>query len=65
MGEYQRTISIPERQVGRQALRLVEGGGTQADLAGDDMVRIEVRDACLPGSGRVVSFELREASAAV
>jgi len=25
------------------------------------MVRIEVRDACLPGSGRVVSFELREA----
>ena len=35
--------------------------------AGDDMVRIEVRDddASLPGSGRVVSFELREASTAV
>jgi Domain of unknown function (DUF4062) len=34
---------------------------------GDDMVRIEVRDddASLPGSGRVVSFELREASADV
>ena len=34
---------------------------------GDDMVRIEVRDddASLPGSGRVVSFELREASTAV
>jgi hypothetical protein len=32
--------------------------------ADDDMVRIEVRDddASLPGSGRVVSFELREAS---
>jgi hypothetical protein len=32
--------------------------------AGDDMVRIEVRDndASLPGSGRVISFELREAS---
>jgi hypothetical protein len=31
------------------------------------MVRIEVRDdgASLPGSGRVVFFELREASAAV
>jgi hypothetical protein len=35
--------------------------------AGDDMVRIEVRDhdASLPGNGRVVSFELREASTAV
>ena len=34
---------------------------------GDDVVRIEVRDddACLPGSGRVVAFELREASTAV
>ena len=31
---------------------------------GDDVVRIEVRDddASLPGSGRVVAFELREAS---
>ena len=31
---------------------------------GDDVVRIEVRDddACLPGSGRVVAFELGEAS---
>jgi hypothetical protein len=31
------------------------------------MVRIEIRvdDASLPGSGRVVSFELREASTAV
>ena len=35
--------------------------------AGDDMVRIEVRDddASLPGTGRVVSLELREASTAV
>ena len=35
--------------------------------AGDDMVRIEVRDhdASLPGNGRVVSFELHEASTAV
>ena len=35
--------------------------------ADDDMVRIEVRDddASLPGSGGVVSFELREASTAV
>jgi hypothetical protein len=35
--------------------------------AGDDMDRIEVRDddASLPGSGRGVSLELREASTAV
>jgi hypothetical protein len=35
--------------------------------ADDDMVGIEVRDddASLPGSGWVVSFELREASTAV
>ena len=39
--------------------------------AGDDVVRIEVRievrddDASLPGSGMVVSFELRDASTAV
>jgi hypothetical protein len=35
--------------------------------AGDDMVRIEVRDDAptLPGTGRVVSFELHEASTAV
>ena len=35
--------------------------------ADDDMFRIDVRDddASLPGSGRVVSFELREASTAV
>jgi hypothetical protein len=35
VGEYQRTISTPERHVGRRALRLLEGGGTQADLAGN------------------------------
>ena len=35
--------------------------------AGDDVVRIEVRDhdASLPGNRKVVSFELREASTAV
>ena len=35
--------------------------------AGDDVVHIEVRDddASLPGSGMVVSFELRDASTAV
>jgi signal transduction histidine kinase len=34
--------------------------------AGDDVVRIEVRDddPTLPGTGKVVSFELREVPAA-
>ena len=48
------------RECARRAARLTVD-------AGDDVVRIEVRDddASLPGSGRVVSFELREASTAV
>jgi hypothetical protein len=39
----------------------------QATRKPDDVVRIEVRDddASLPGSGRVVSLELLEASTAV
>ena len=31
VGEYQRIISTPERQVGRRVLRFVEGGWAQAD----------------------------------
>ena len=57
---------------GRMASELVASAIRHTDAlveltvdAGDDVVRIEVRDACLPGSGRVVSFELREASTAV
>ena len=59
---------------GRMASELVASAIRHTDApveltvdAGDDMVRIEVRDddASLPGSGRVVSFELREASTAV
>ena len=59
---------------GRMASELVASAIRHTDApveltvdAGDDMVRIEVRDddASLPGSGRVVSFELREASADV
>ena len=56
---------------GRMASELVASAIRHTDApveltvdGGDDMVRIEVRDddASLPGSGRVVSFELREAS---
>ena len=59
---------------GRMASELVASAIRHTDApveltvdGGDDMVRIEVRDddASLPGSGRVVSFELREASTAV
>jgi signal transduction histidine kinase len=59
---------------GRMASELVASAIRHTDApveltvdAGDDMVRIEVRDddASLPGTGRVVSFELREASTAV
>ena len=55
---------------GRMASELVGSAIRHTDApveltvdAGDDMVRIEVRDddASLPGSGRVVSFELGEA----
>jgi hypothetical protein len=55
---------------GRMASELVASAIRHTDApveltvdAGDDMVRIEVRDddGSLPGSGRVVSFELREA----
>jgi hypothetical protein len=54
------------RTVGERTLRLVKWA-VQATRKPDDMVRIEIRDddASLPGSGRVVSFELREASTAV
>jgi hypothetical protein len=31
VGEYQRIISTPERQVGRRVLRFVEGGWAQVD----------------------------------
>ena len=57
---------------GRMASELVASALRHTDApveltvdAGDDMVRIEVRDddASLPGSGRVVSFELRETPA--
>ena len=59
---------------GRMASELVASAIRHTDApveltvdAGDDMVRVEVDDddASLPGSGRVVSFELREASNAV
>ena len=59
---------------GRMASELVASAIRHTDApveltvdGGDDMVRIEVRDddASLPGSGRVVSFELREAHTAV
>ena len=58
---------------GRMASELVASAIRHTDapveltIDADDMVRIEVRDddASLPGSGRVVSFELREASTAV
>jgi hypothetical protein len=59
---------------GRMASELVASALRHTDApveltvdAGYDVVRIEVRDddASLPGSGRVVSFELREASTAV
>jgi hypothetical protein len=59
---------------GRMASELVASAIRHTDApveltveVGDDMVRDEVRDddASLPGSGRVVSFELREASTAV
>jgi hypothetical protein len=54
---------------GRMASELVASAIRHTDApveltvdVGDDVVRVEVRDACLPGSGRVVSFELGEAS---
>ena len=59
---------------GRMASELVASAIRHTDApveltvdVGDDVVRIKVRDddASLPGSGRVVSFELREASTAV
>jgi signal transduction histidine kinase len=59
---------------GRMASELVASAIRHTDApveltvdACDDMVRIEVRDddPSLPGSGRVVSFKLREAPTAV
>jgi hypothetical protein len=58
---------------GRMASELVASAIRHTDApveltvdAGDDKVRIVVHDdASLPGSGRVVSFEQREASTAV
>jgi signal transduction histidine kinase len=57
---------------GRMASELVASALRHTDApveltvdAGDDVVRIEVRDddPTLPGTGRVVSFELREVTA--
>jgi hypothetical protein len=57
---------------GRMASELVASAIRHTDApveltvdAGDDVVRIEVRDddSALPGTGKVVSFELRQASA--
>jgi signal transduction histidine kinase len=58
---------------GRMASELVASAIRHTDTAveltvdaGDDVVRIEVRDdSTAPGTGKVVSFELREASTAV